>query len=71
MISRVVVRSDSGMRGLPVLHYYDFIDFKPEVDDLSIFNPVRGFTTASPAVGKLHVWLAGDRRTHSECLGIQ
>ena len=51
MISRVVVRSDSGMRGLPVLHYYDFIDFKPEVDDLSIFNPCEVYNSGAPLSG--------------------
>ena len=39
----IIVRSDSGMRGL-VLHY-DFIDFKPEVDDLSIFNPCEVYSS--------------------------
>jgi hypothetical protein len=51
MITRIVVRSDSGMRGLPVLHYYDFIDFKPEVDDLSIFNPCEVYNTGAPLSG--------------------
>ena len=51
MLSRIVVRSDSGMRGVPVLHYYDFLDFKPEVDDLSVFNPCEVYNVGSPLAG--------------------
>jgi hypothetical protein len=47
MLSRIVVRSDSGMRGVPVTHFYDFIDFKPEVDVLSIFNPCEIYNSGA------------------------
>ena len=30
-----------------MLHYYDFIDFKPEVDDLSIFNPCEVYNSGA------------------------
>ena len=51
MLSRIVVKSDSGMQGVPVLHYYDFIDFKPEVEDASIFNPCEVWSTGAPLAG--------------------
>ena len=59
MLSRIVVRSDSGMRGRSVLHYYDFIDFKPEVDNFSIFNPCEVYNSGAPLSGNCTCGLPG------------
>ena len=45
-LARVVVRSDSGFRGDKVLHFYDFVDFRPyHSDDPSenVFDPCAVF----------------------------
>ena len=59
MLSRIVLRSDSGMRGRSVLHYYDFIDFEPEVDNFSIFNPCEVYNSGAPPSGNCTCGLPG------------
>ena len=51
MLARVVVKSDHGFRGDRVLHYYDFIDMRPYVDDDSIFDPCAVYPTGAALAG--------------------
>lgn len=51
MLARVVVKSDYGFRGDRVLHYYDFIDMRPYVDDDSIFDPCAVYPTGAALAG--------------------
>lgn len=59
MLSRVVLRSEKGFRGHPVLHYYDFIDMVPRVDDMSVFNPCLVHNTGKPLAGNCTCGLPG------------
>ena len=45
--------------GRSVLHYYDFIDFKPEVDNFSIFNPCEVYNSGAPLSGNCTCGLPG------------
>ena len=51
MLWRVVVKSDEGFRGQPVLHFYDFIDMVPFVEDMEVFNPCNVYNTGKPLAG--------------------
>jgi hypothetical protein len=58
MLSRVVIRSDKGFRGGPVLHYYDFVDMIPEVTDMRVFNPCDVYS-GKPLAGNCTCGLPG------------
>ena len=45
------MKSDYGFRGDRVLHYYDFIDMRPYVDDDSIFDPCAVYPTGAALAG--------------------
>ena len=51
MLWRVVVKSDEGFRGQPVLHFYDFIDMVPFIEDMEVFNPCNVYNTGKPLAG--------------------
>jgi len=51
MLWRVVVKSDNGFRGQPVLHFYDFVDMVPYVEDMEVFNPCNVYNTGKPFAG--------------------
>ena len=51
MLWRVVVKSDNGFRGQPVLHFYDFVYMVPYVEDMEVFNPCNVYNTGKPFAG--------------------
>ena len=51
MLWRVVVKSDNGFRGQPVLHFYDFVDMVTYVEDMEVFNPCNVYNTGKPFAG--------------------
>lgn len=60
ILSRVVIKSDMGFSGHPVLHYYDFVDMIPSVDDMSVFNPCQVYNTGNkPLAGNCTCGLPG------------
>mmetsp|Transcript_6708 Transcript_6708/g.17169 ORF Transcript_6708/g.17169 Transcript_6708/m.17169 type:complete len:488 (+) Transcript_6708:44-1507(+) len=59
LLSRVVLRSDSGFRGIPVLHYYDFVDMVPLIPDMNVFNPCDLYYGSKPMAGNCTCGLPG------------
>jgi hypothetical protein len=58
MLSRVVIKSTKGFRGGPVVHYYDFVDMVPYINDMDVFNPCDVFA-GKPLSGNCTCGLPG------------
>lgn len=59
MLARVVVKSDKGFSGHPILHYYDFVDMIPDVGSMEVFNPCEVYSAAKALAGNCTCGLPG------------